>query len=214
MKSKAYIITTIVLLLGIVVTAYFLYESSNRNKEMGDQLQQLNSQLTESENQRIQAENDVTTLSDEKSQLSKELDDLTKSFEGLQSDHNQLQSSLEELQSDYDIQRSEHEVLQSSYDDLYQFTYCGDEFPDLEMVYRSNAKANEALAQWVDEMWGDVRGSSWVDFWSADEPGLHVVETGYANDYFIVYFEQQDFYDSPDGVFMVSHHCWLDAPER
>lgn len=200
MKSKIYLIIMLLLLSGVSATSYFLYDLSHQNREMGDQLQQLDIQLKDLEDQLFQAETQVGTLLDDKAQLSKEVDQLT--------------NSLEELQSDYDSQRSEHQALQSSYDDLTQFTYCGDEFLDLEMVYRSNAKANEALAQWVDEMWGDVQGSSWVDFWSSDEPGLHVVETGYANNYFIVYFDQQDFYDSPNGVFMVSHHCWLDAPER
>jgi DNA repair exonuclease SbcCD ATPase subunit len=200
MKSKVYLITTLLLLSGVAATSFFLYDLSNQNRALRDQLQKLDIQLEDLENQLIQAENEVGTLTDEKAQLSKEVDHLS--------------NSLEELQSDYDTQRSEHEALQSSYDDLTQFTYCGDEFLDLEMVSRSNAKANEVLAQWVEEMWGDVQGSSWVDFWSSDEPGLHVVETGYANNYFIVYFDQQDFYDSPNGVFMVSHHCWLDVSEE
>ena len=124
----------------------------------------------------------------------------------------QLNQQLTDTTNQLDESENKLQELQSTYDELYSFTYCGDELIELEeMNYRSNVKASEALTKWVDEMWGDVIDSYWTDFWSADEPGLHIVETGYANDYFIVYFEQQDFLDAPSSVFIVSHHCWLDV---
>ena len=124
----------------------------------------------------------------------------------------QLNQQLTDTTNQLDESENKLQELQSTYDELYSFTYCGDELIELEeMNYRSNVKASESLTKWVDEMWGDVIDSYWTDFWSADEPGLHIVETGYANDYFIVYFEQQDFLDAPSSVFIVSHHCWLDV---
>ena len=197
MKSRILFVTTLVLFFGILAATYFLFDLSSRNYELTDNLEQLNQQLNEATDQLDASEIKVTSLTDEVSLLSAEADDLT--------------SSIEDIQSAYDVQKAESDELQSTYDELYSFTYCRDELLDLEMTYRSNAKASEALTQWVDEMWGDVIDSYWRDFWSANEPGLHVVETGYANDYFIVYFEQQDFFDAPNGVFIVSHHCWLDV---
>ena len=184
MKSRILLITTLILFLGVVVSLFFLFDLSSQKNELTDNIGQLNQQLTDTTNQLDESENKNETLTNEASQLSAETDRLT--------------TSLQELQS--------------TYDELYSFTYCGDELIELEeMNYRSNVKASEALTKWVDEMWGDVIDSYWTDFWSADEPGLHIVETGYANDYFIVYFEQQDFLDAPSSVFIVSHHCWLDV---
>ena len=183
MKSKFFFITTLILLLGLVAALYFIFDFSNQNKEMTENNQQLTQQLKDTEVQRNASENKVESLVDEATLLSAEVDNLTTSFE--------------ELQSDFEA--------------LYGFTYCGNDLLDLEMNYRSNAKASEALTLWVDEMWGDVLVSYWTDFWSSNEPGLHVVETGYANDYFIVYFENQDFFNAPNSVFIVSHHCWLDG---
>lgn len=183
MKAKLFLITTLVLLFGVAAAIYFLIDLSRQNEELSDNIEQITGQLNDTKVQLDASEQSVESLSDEVGQLSTEADN--------------LESSLENLQS--------------TYDELYSFTYCGDELLDLEMTYRSNAKASEALTQWVDEMWGDVIDSYWWDFWSANEPGLHVVETGYADDYFIVYFEQQDFFDAPNGVFIVSHHCWLDV---
>jgi regulator of replication initiation timing len=182
-KSRILIVTILVLFLGVVAAAYFLFDLSSRNNELIDNLQQLNQQLSDTTDHLDVSEHKVESLTDEVGQLSAEADNLT--------------LSLADLQSDYE--------------ELYEFTYCGDDLIDLEMVYRSNAKGLEALTQWVDKMWGDVIDSYWNDFWTPDGPGLHVVETGYANDYFIVYFEQQNFYDAPSSVFIVSHHCWLDV---
>lgn len=204
MKSKIYFVTTIVLFFVLLTTLYFIYDLSNQKKEMADQIQQLDQQLVQTKEQLDQSTNQIELLKDEKTQISTELDNLNISFEDLQSDYEEKEAENETLQSNND-------KLQLTYDELYQFTYCGDEFVELDMVYRSNDKASETLTQWVDDMWGDVKSSTWMDFWSPDAPGLHVVETGYTNNYFIVFFEQQDFFDAPNGVFMVSHHCWLDG---
>lgn len=190
MKSKPFLITTIVLLFGIVVESYFLFDLSKQKTGLGNQLTQTGDQLIKSEDQ-------VSKLTEEKSQLTKEV-------------NNHL-NSIESLQSDYDVLQSNLNNLQSTFDDLYNFTFCGDEFVELEMNYNSDAKADEALYNWVDEMWGNVLGSDWTYFWTKDGPVLEIVTTGYANDYFVVYFEQQKFYDAPSGVFLVSHHCWLDG---
>ncbi len=123
-----------------------------------------------------------------------------------------LNESINALQTELDTMEENFASLQGEYDNLSNFTFCGEDLIDLDsMVYRSNAKASDVLTQWVDEMWGDVRDSYWNDFWSQDGPALHVVETGYANDFFVVYFEQQDFLNAKDGVFLVSHQCWLDG---
>ena len=183
MKSKLFFITTLLLIVGLAAALYFLFDFSNQNKRMVESNQQLTQQLKDTEGQLDASENELESLGAENTQLTTETNNLT--------------VTLEELQSDYEA--------------LYGFTYCGNDLIDLEMDYRSNLKASEALTLWVDQMWGDVLGSSWMDFWSSDEPGFHVVETGYANDYFVVYFDDQNFYDAPNGVFIVSHHCWLDV---
>ena len=191
MKSKIWIGIIVVLVLGLIVGGYFLYNLSSQNKELTTNIEQLNQELSEKMDQLDTSEESVDSLTQEVDQLTLEIDD---------------------LQSEHDLQKTKFNQLQSNYDELYGFTYCGDELIDLEgMNFRSNAKALESLTDWVDEMWGDVLGSYWWDFWSADEPALHVIETGYANNYFIVYFEQQDFMGAPNGVFVVSHHCWLDV---
>jgi len=191
MKSKLFPITTLILGFGLIVTVYFIVDYSNQNKELTTENGQLTSSLSDTEAQLDKSEGIVDSLEDEYSSLTFELEDQT--------------ASLEELQLN-------HDELQSNYDELFNFTYCGEELIDLvEMNYRSNAKASEALTLWVDDMWGDVRTSWWWGFWSGDEPALHVIETGYANDYFIVYFEQQEFKDANNGVFIVSHYCWLDG---
>ena len=198
MKSKLFPITTLILGFGLIVTVYFIVDYSNQNKELTTENGQLTSSLSDTEAQLDKSEGIVDSLEDEYSSLTFELEDQTASLEELQLNHDELLSS--------------HDELQSNYDELFNFTYCGEELIDLvEMNYRSNAKASEALTLWVDDMWGDVLTSWWWDFWSPDAPALHVIETGYANDYFIVYFEQQEFKDANNGVFIVSHYCWLDG---
>jgi len=197
MKAKLFQITALVSLFGMAAAIYFLIHLSRQNEELSDNLEHITEQLNDTNVQLDVSDHNVESLTDELGQLSAEADN--------------LESSLEELQSIYDLHKTESAELQLTYDELYSFTYCGDELLDLDMTYRSNAKGLEALTQWVDEMWGDVIDSYWWDFWTPDGPGLHVVETGYANDYFVVYFEQQNFKDAPNSVFIVSHHCWLDA---
>lgn len=172
-----------ILLIGNVTALLFLFDLSSKNKLLTEANQRLSERANKAETLLSESEKKVDSLNKENSHLSDKVDSLTTSYEQAQLD----------------------------YEELYNFTYCGDDFLKLEMVYRSNTKASETLTQWVDEMWGDVLHSNWSDLWSADAPSLHVVETGYANNYFIVYFEVQDFFDTEDGVFMVSHQCWLDG---
>ena len=198
MKTKIWIAIIGVMFLGLIAAGYFLYDFSKQNKELASDNTQLSQQLSETTDGLDESEKMVASLTDEVDALSSENDDLTQ--------------SMDVLQSENDLQRTKYDQLNSNYDELYDFTYCGDELIELDdMNYRSNVKALESLTDWVDVMWGDVLGSYWWDFWSADEPALHIIETGYANDYFIVYFEQQDFMDAPNAVFIVSHHCWLDV---
>jgi regulator of replication initiation timing len=197
MKSTIYIIISIVLVLGLAVTGYFLYDFSTKNKDLTENLTQLSQQLEETKEELASSEDVVDSLTDE-------VDSLIKDTAELSLDNDKLTTYLNELQSEFDD-------LTLNYDELAQFTFCGDEFVELEMNYRSNQKASEALADWVEEMWGGVIGAYWLDTWSPDTPGYHLVETGYTTNQFIVYFEQQDFFDAPNGVFMISHHCWLDG---
>ena len=191
MKTRIWIGIIAVLVLGLVAGGYFLYDFSSRNKELTANIEQLNQELSEKTDQLDASEESVDSLTEEVDQLTVEIDD---------------------LQSEQDLQNEEYDQLQSNYDELFDFTYCGDELIDLEnMVYRSNAKALGVLTEWTENMWGDVIDSYWWDFWHADAPALHVIETGYTENFFIVYFEQQDFMNAPNGVFIVSHHCWLDV---
>ena len=191
MKTRIWIGIIAVLVLGLVAGGYFLYDFSSRNKELTANIEQLNQELSEKTDQLDASEESVDSLTEEVDQLTVEIDD---------------------LQSEQVLQNEEYDQLQSNYDELFDFTYCGDELIDLEnMVYRSNAKALGVLTEWTENMWGDVIDSYWWDFWHADAPALHVIETGYTENFFIVYFEQQDFMNAPNGVFIVSHHCWLDV---
>ena len=155
------------------------------------------------------AQSEIESLT---SELSNSKDALAKNENELKATESTLNESINALQSELDTMEDDFTFLQGAYDDLSNFTYCGEDILDLDtMNYRSAAKASDALTQWVDEMWGDVLDSSWNYFWSPDGPTLQVVETGYANDFFVVYFGQQDFFNAKDGVFLVSHHCWLDG---
>lgn len=190
MKTRIWIGIIVILILGIVAGAYFLYDFSKRNQELTANIEQLNQELSEATDQLDTSEKSVASLTEEVDELSSEAGDLTKSLDDLQSEHDQLQST---------------------YDELYEFTYCGEDLLDIEMNYRSNAKASEALTEWVEAMWGDVINSDWLDIWHADGPAFHGIETGYTTNFFVVYFEQQDFFNAPSAVFLVSEHCWLDV---
>jgi hypothetical protein len=183
MKRNVLIVLTIIFFLGMVagiIGAFSLYSEKN---EMKDEITDLNS----------------------------EIDSKTSDLEEAQASEKQALDDLETAEGEIETLEASLESLQTDYEDLYDFTYCGEEVIPLEnIVYRSNAKVSDSLEAWVDEMWGDVLGADWLNFWVEGMAVMHVIETGYTNDYFIVYYNNPEF-DNTTGVFLVSHQCWLDG---
>ena len=134
-------------------------------------------------------------------------------IQDLEEDKDDLESELSDTEDELKDLEDEFDDLLFDYDRLSEYTFCGGELlPLAGATYTDNDDMLEALSNWVNEMWGTVTNTNWMDLIGADgaESAMHLVETNAESYLFLVYFD-----DSAAGhtnaVFYMNNQCWLDT---
>jgi len=198
MKSKIIIAVTILLVIGSGVSVYFAIDSSNTNKELTAEIEDLKDDINSTEEDLEDSQNDIEILTEDKAVLASEKTSLTEQLEDLFRDMDDVSDSVDELQDQYD--------------ELLTVPMCpAEDYGDVDFSFSSNDDMLEELIAFAEEIWGEVLDADWTSWDEYSDTSLHSIQTEEDWEYFLVFFDNKEA-GTIAGVFYVRDQCWLSLP--